>query len=148
MKDKATERWSTYEPYYVLLGDHKVADIVITKHASLRWNDRLSTCHDREVCSETIAEWMWTCLKQHRVTTYFRQDKDVYLVDDDVVLVAEMTESDRDYDLTGEPMSRMIIITFLGRMSETLELRDLKTYYSWLRHSRRMTLVKNSRKHR
>ena len=91
MKDKATERWSTYEPYYVLLGDHKVADIVITKHASLRWNDRLSTCHDREVCSETIAEWMWTCLKQHRVTTYFRQDKDVYLVDDDVVLVAEMT---------------------------------------------------------
>jgi hypothetical protein len=42
----------------------------------------------------------------------------------------------------------MIVVTFLGRMSETMELRDLKTYYSWLRHSRRMTLIKNNRKRR
>lgn len=41
MKDKATERWNTYEPYYVMLGDPKVADIMIKKHAKLRRNERL-----------------------------------------------------------------------------------------------------------
>ena len=49
-------------------------------------------------------------------------------------------------DLAGGPVHKMIVVTFLGRMSETMELRDLRTYYSWLRHSRRMTLVKSARK--
>ncbi len=35
------DRWSTYEPFYVQLGDKKVADIVITNHARIRWADRI-----------------------------------------------------------------------------------------------------------
>ena len=34
MKDKVMGRWSTYEPFFVQLGDKKVADVVITNHAS------------------------------------------------------------------------------------------------------------------
>ncbi|UHA74047.1 hypothetical protein [Paenibacillus sp. 481] len=145
MRDKVMERWSTYEPFYVMLGDKKVADIVITNHARSRWNDRIA---DSEMIleAEDIAAFMWDCLKQERMRSYYRNEQDVYLIDDDLVVVAEFIQSDRDFDIAGEPMMKMIIVTYLGRMSETMELRDLKTYYSWLRHSRRMTLVKNSRK--
>lgn len=138
-------RWSTYEPFYVLLGDKKVANVVITNHARARWNDRIAK---EEADIESIAAFIWDSLKQNRIISYYRNEQDVFLIDDDLVVVAEFVESDTEFDLAGEPLSKMIIVTFLGKMSETMELRDLKTYYSWLRHSRRMTLVKNSRKHR
>lgn len=145
MKDKETERWSTYEPFYVVLGDKKVADIVITNHARSRWTDRIERGN---AGSSDIAQFIWTCLKEGRIAPYYRNEQDVYTVDDDLVFVAEFTESDQDVDLLGNPLHKMIVVTFLGRMSETMELRDLKTYYSWLRHSRRMTLIKNNRKRR
>jgi hypothetical protein len=91
---------------------------------------------------------MWECLKDDRIVSYYRNEQDVYTIDDDLVFVAEFTVSDKDTDLLGNPLHKMIVVTFLGRMSETMELRDLKTYYSWLRHSRRMTLIKNNRKRR
>ncbi|GAV12140.1 hypothetical protein PBN151_2069 [Paenibacillus sp. NAIST15-1] len=138
-------RWSTYEPFYVLLGDKKVANVVITNHARARWNDRIAK---EEADIESIAAFIWDSLKQNRIISYYRNEQDVFLIDDDLVVVAEFVESDTEFDLAGDPLSKMIIVTFLGKMSETMELRDLKTYYSWLRHSRRMTLVKNSRKHR
>lgn len=138
-------RWSTYEPFYVLLGDKKVANVVITNHARSRWIDRIAK---EEADVESIAAFIWDSLKQNRIISYYRNEQDVFLIDDDLVVVAEFVESDTEFDLVGDPLSKMIIVTFLGKMSETMELRDLKTYYSWLRHSRRMTLVKNSRKHR
>jgi hypothetical protein len=49
-------------------------------------------------------------------------------------------------DIAGNPLHKMVIVTFLGKVSEDIQLRDLKAYYSWLRHSRRMTLVKHGRK--
>ncbi|SFD61913.1 hypothetical protein SAMN05216378_0680 [Paenibacillus catalpae] len=143
MKDKMTKRWSTYETFYVELGDKKVADIVITNHARSRWVDRVES---EKTGYEDIAEFLWECLKQGRVEPYYRKEEDVYLIDDDLVFVAEFASSESDIDLLGNPLHKMIVVTFLGRMSETIELRDLKSYYSWLRHSRRMTLVKNSRK--
>lgn len=143
MKDKMTKRWSTYETFYVDLGDKKVADIVITNHARSRWTDRVES---EKTGYEDIAEYLWECLKKGRVESYYRNEQDVYLIDDDLVFVAEFTPSETDTDLIGNPLHKMIVVTFLGRMSETMELRDLKSYYSWLRHSRRMTLVKNSRK--
>ncbi|MEF2964561.1 hypothetical protein V3851_01855 [Paenibacillus sp. M1] len=145
MRDKAAERWGTYEAFHVLLGDKRVADIVITHHARLRYQDRIDRTNG-EV--DNIARWAWECLKQGRITPYYRNEEDVYLVDDDLVMVAEFAELQGECDLQGNPVHRMIIVTFLGRMSETIELRDLKSYYSWLRHSRRMTLMKNSRKRR
>ncbi|MGF7048498.1 hypothetical protein J2T13_003006 [Paenibacillus sp. DS2015] len=143
MRDKGTERWSTYESFFVSLGDKRVADIVITNHARTRYLDRIE--HGGKDNDE-IAAWMWECLKQDRIKPYYRNEQDVYLIDEDIVVVAEFTELESELDITGNILHKMIIVTFLGKMSETMELRDLKTYYSWLRHSRRMTLIKNSRK--
>lgn len=144
MKDRIMNRWSTYEPFYILLGGKRVADIVITNHALERWNDRIS---DTESTVADICDFLWERLKRGNVRPYYRREQDVYLVDEDLVLVAEFGKLDQ-VDLAGEPLHKMIVVTFLGKMSETMELRDLKTYYSWLRHSRRMTLIKNSRKRR
>lgn len=143
MRDKMMGRWSTYEPFFVLLGDKKVADIVITNHARLRWTDRIS---DENNSFEEICAFLWDKLKNNKITSYYRNEQDVYLVDEDLVVVAEFTDLDNETDIAGNPLHKMIIVTFLGKMSETIELRDLKSYYSWLRHSRRMTLIKNSRK--
>lgn len=143
MRDKMTRRWNTYESFYVELGDRKIADIVITNHAKSRWIDRVES---EKTGFEDIADFLWECLKQGRIIPYYRNEQDVYLIDDDLVFVAEFSETITETDLLGNPLHKMIIVTFLGRMSETMELRDLKSYYSWLRHSRRMTLVKNSRK--
>jgi hypothetical protein len=144
MKDKTMARWSTYEPFYIQLGDKKVADIVITHHARMRWTDRIN--HDKEAKLDEICDFLWQRLKTEEVRSYYRQEQDVYLVEEDIVMVAEFNEIENEVDIAGNPLHKMIIVTFLGRMSETMELRDLKTYYSWLRHSRRMTLIKNSRK--
>jgi hypothetical protein len=145
VKDKHTERWNTYEPFHVLLGDKRVADIIITNHARERWTDRVES---EKTGYSDIAQYMWECLKDDRIVSYYRNEQDVYTIDDDLVFVAEFAVSDKDTDLLGNPLHKMIVVTFLGRMSETMELRDLKTYYSWLRHSRRMTLIKNNRKRR
>jgi len=145
VKDKQTERWNTYEPFFVQLGDKRVADIIITNHARQRWTDRVE---NEKTGFSDIAQYMWSCLKEGRIVSYYRNEQDVYTIDDDLVFVAEFSLSDKDFDLTGNPLHKMIVVTFLGRMSETMELRDLKTYYSWLRHSRRMTLIKNNRKRR
>jgi hypothetical protein len=144
MKDRIMDRWSTYEPFHVTLGDKKVADIVITNHALSRWNDRIVRGDDS---IGDICEYLWNQLKLDQIKSYYRNEQDVYLVEDDLVMVAEFGDLDQT-DLVGNQLHKMIIVTFLGRMSETMELRDLKSYYSWLRHSRRMTLIKNSRKRR
>ncbi|MBP1961245.1 hypothetical protein [Paenibacillus aceris] len=145
MKDKVMGRWSTYEPFFVQLGDKKVADVVITNHAKLRWSDRVSSENNS---LEEICAFLWEKLKNDSIVPYYRNEEDVYLIDDDLVVVAEFSQLEHETDLVGNPLHKMIIVTFLGRMSETMELRDLKSYYSWLRHSRRMTLIKNSRKRR
>lgn len=145
MKDKIMDRWSTYEPFYVVLGDKKVADIVITNHARSRWTDRVE--HEK-TGFEDICAYLWDNLKRNNIKPYYRNEEDVYLVDEDLVFVAEFGTLEGECDIAGNPLHKMIIVTFLGRMSETIELRDLKSYYSWLRHSRRMTLIKNSRKRR
>lgn len=142
MKDRVMDRWSTYEPFHITLGDKRVADIVITNHALSRWNDRI--VRGEETIGD-ICEYLWTQLKQDQIKSYYRNEQDVYLVEDDLVMVAEYGNLEQT-DLVGNQLHKMIIVTFLGRMSETMELRDLKSYYSWLRHSRRMTLIKNSRK--
>jgi hypothetical protein len=145
MKDRITDRWSTYEPFHIILADKKIADIVITNHALTRWNDRISRANNS---NSEVCEYLWDQLKKEQIVSYYRHEEDVYLVEDDLVMVAEFSMLENQADLTGEPLHKMIVVTFLGKMSETMELRDLKTYYSWLRHSRRMTLIKNSRKRR
>lgn len=145
MKDRAANRWKTFEPFYVELGDKKVTDIVITNHALLRWNDRINHSF---ASIEDICDYLWQHLKKGQIRSYYRNEQDVYLVEEDLVMVAEFSKLANEFDHEGKPLYKMIVVTFLGKMSETIELRDLKSYYSWLRHSRRMTLIKNSRKRR
>lgn len=143
MRDKSMDRYSTYEPFYVVLGGKKIADIIITNHAQARWADRVES---QKTGFDDICAYLWRQLKRNNIRPYYRNEPDVYVVDDDLVMVAEFATLDDKTDIAGNPLHKMIVVTFLGRMSETIELRDLKTYYSWLRHSRRMTLIKNSRK--
>jgi hypothetical protein len=145
MKDKIMDRWSTYEPFYVVLNDKKVADIIITNHARSRWIDRVES---EKTGFEDICAFLWDRLKKGQIQPYYKNEKDVYVVEDDLVMVAEFAVMEDEFDIAGNPLHKMIVVTFLGRMSEIIELRDLKSYYSWLRHSRRMTLIKNSRKRR
>lgn len=137
------DRWSTYEPFYVVLGDKKIADIIITNHARSRWIDRVES---EKTGFEDICAFLWDRLKKEQIKPYYKNEKDVYVIEEDLVMVAEFSVLENEYDIAGNPLHKMIIVTFLGRMSEVIELRDLKSYYSWLRHSRRMTLIKNSRK--
>ncbi|WEK52862.1 MAG: hypothetical protein P0Y55_09605 [Candidatus Cohnella colombiensis] len=143
--DKQTEFSEDHEPSHILLRDKKVVDIIITNHARERWTARVE---NEKTGHSDILQFMWECLKESRIVSYYRNEQDVYTIDDDLVFVAEFSESDSETDVNGEPLHKMIVVTFLGRMSETMELRDLKKYYSWLRHSRRMTLIKTNRKKR
>lgn len=87
-------------------------------------------------------------MKYGGIQPYYANEKDVYLIDEDLVMVSEFVEIKDEIDIAGNPLHKMIVVTFLGRVSQDIQLRDLKAYYSWLRHSRRMTLVKNGRKKR
>ncbi|MBP1904482.1 hypothetical protein J2Z32_001099 [Paenibacillus turicensis] len=142
MRDNITKAKETCESFYVELLDKKVTDVVVTNHAEKRFHDRIQ---DTNV---DIARWAWECLKQGRMKPYYRNEQDVYLIDDDIVMVAEFADVPNENNIHDKPLHKMIVVTFLGKMSETMELRDLKSYYSWLRHSRRMTLIKNTRKRR
>jgi hypothetical protein len=142
MRDNITKAKETCESFYVELLDKRVTDVVVTNHAEKRFHDRIQ---DKNV---DIAHWAWECLKQGRMKPYYRNEQDVYLIDDDIVMVAEFADIPNENNIHEKPLHKMIVVTFLGKMSETMELRDLKSYYSWLRHSRRMTLIKNTRKRR
>jgi len=143
MKDRKTIRWSTYEPFFAVLDSYLVADVVVTHHARDRWNERIDILGG-EV--DDICDYVWDKLKESKITPYYKNEKEVFLIEDDLVMVAEFNVMENETDLIGNPLHKMIIVTFLGKLSESLELRDLRTYYSWLRHSRRMTLIKSGRK--
>jgi hypothetical protein len=144
MRDRTIERTSSCEPVFISLGSKSIADIVITNHAQIRWTDRVE---HQKTGFEDICGFLWNRLRAGSIKPYYKNGEDAYLVDDDLVMIAEFTEME-DASGSSQKLHRMVIVTFLGRMSETIELRDLKSYYSWLRHSRRMTLIKNSRKRR
>ncbi|MFE5319689.1 hypothetical protein ACFQ88_13360 [Paenibacillus sp. NPDC056579] len=145
MRDKIAHRSSNHEPYYIALGEKNITDIVITNHARQRWADRVES---RKTGFDDICAFLWNRLREGQIKSYYKNGEDVYLIEDDLVMVAEFSPYDLDVPLGRPLLHRMVVVTFLGRMSETIELRDLKSYYSWLRHSRRMTLIKNSRKRR
>jgi len=143
MRDRDTRRWSTYESFYIELGSKKIADIKVTAHAKKRWSERVS---EEPATFESIADYIWNHVENRKVELYYSGHEDVYILDHDLVFVAEFEDSIENMDIAGLPLQRMIIVTFLGKMSEIIELRDLKAYYSWLRHGRRKNLMKNNRK--
>ncbi|TDF98324.1 hypothetical protein [Paenibacillus piri] len=145
MRDRTIDRSNSSEPFYVTLGDKNVADIVITNHARIRWTDRVE---NQKTGFNDICDYLWDRLRAGQIKPYYKNSEDVYLIDDDMVMVAEFAGWGVPETLDSKLLHRMVIVTFLGRMSDTIELRDLKSYYSWLRHSRRMTLIKSSRKRR
>ncbi|UUZ85805.1 hypothetical protein LJK88_21380 [Paenibacillus sp. P26] len=122
-----------------------ITEIVVTHHARARWADRVE---EEKTGFRNITEFLWRKLKAGAIRPYYKNEEDVFVIDEDLVMVAEFSPVPQEESGNGAAAYKMIVVTFLGRMSETMELRDLRSYYSWLRHSRRMTLIKNSRKRR
>lgn len=146
MRDGSTRQHEKTAPAPGYLGGKRITDIVVTHHARARWTDRVES---GKTGFRNIAEFVRSKLKTGAIRTYYKHEEDVYVIDDDLVMVAELTPDEAAGFEPGQPPGyKLVVVTFLGRMSETMELRDLRSYYSWLRHSRRMTLIKNGRKRR
>lgn len=145
MHGKGTEWWGTYEPFLIMLNDYGIADIVLTQHAKSRYADRIG---QEDSGNGEVTSWLWQAIKQNRVRPYSRSEYNAYLIDNDTVIVADFRQLEGVTSLSGEPLYVMVIVSFLGRISVTPQLRDLKKYYSWLRHSRRMKLMKKRRRRR
>ena len=143
MRDKGTELWGKYEPFHIMLNDYRIADLVISNQAIGRYLDRVSLEGNDE---GDIAAWVWQALKQKRIKPYQHQEQNAYLIDEDVVMIAEFTELEGECSLSGQPLYKMNLVTFLGRISVTHQLGDLRTYYSRLRQARRVKLNKKRRK--
>lgn len=143
MRNKGMEWPSSYEPFYIMLNGNRVADIVITELAKSRYADRISNGISTDV---QLAAWMWQCLMQNRIKPFSDSVYNAYLIDDDSVVIAEFTELTGEKDFSGQPLYSMIIVSFLGRISATPQLRDLKTYFSQLRRTHRPKLTKKKRR--
>lgn len=145
MHGKGIEWWGAYEPFHIMLNEYRVADILLTAHAKSRFLDRVNRSDSENA---EIAAWMWQCLKLNRIRRYSQSEYNAFLVDNDTVIIAEFKELEGVRTLSGHPLYKMIIVSCLGNLSATPQLRDLKTYYSWLRHNRRIKLMKRRRKRR
>ncbi|MDH6508838.1 hypothetical protein M2108_003816 [Paenibacillus sp. PastM-3] len=145
MHGKGLDWWGAYEPFHIMLNDYRVADIMITSHAQSRYADRVS--REEEAGLEPAA-FLWQCLKQNRIKPYLQSKYNAYLIDGDIVVIAEFKELEGVTSLSGRPLHVMVIVSFLGRISATPQLRDLQGYFSRLRNSRRMKLMKKRRKRR
>ncbi|KGE16700.1 periplasmic protein [Paenibacillus wynnii] len=143
MRDKGTELWGKYEPFHIPLNDYRVANIVITNHAKSRYLDRIS---DEGSNEGDIAPWIWQSLRQKRIQPYSQHDQNAYLIDDDTVVIAEFTELAGERNHFGYQLYCMTIVSFLGKISRTPQLRDLRAYYSLLRQTRRVKMIKKRRK--
>lgn len=143
MHGKGMEWWGAFEPFHIMLNDYRVADIVITSHAQSRYVDRI---HPEGRDSGEAGAWMWQCLKQNRIKPYQQSEHNAYLIDEDILLIAEFRMLDDVTSLSGRPLYVMVIVSFLGRISEIPQLRDLQAYYARLRNTRRMKLMKKRRK--
>lgn len=111
----------------IVLGGRAITDIVITHHARSRWADRVES---EKTGFHDITEFLWSKLRSNSIRTYYKNEQDVFLIDDDLVMVCEFAETVKPGPQPGPPTYKMIVVTFLGRMSETMELRDLRSYYS------------------
>ncbi|WNS46897.1 hypothetical protein [Paenibacillus sp. MMS20-IR301] len=143
MHGKGMEWWGAYEPFHIMLNEYGIADVVLTQHAKSRYSDRIA---QEDGGDSEVTAWLWQCLKQNRVRPYSRSEYNAYLIDNDTVIVADFRQLEGVTALSGERLYVMVIVSFLGKISVTPQLRDLKTYYSWLRHSRRMKLMKKRRR--
>ncbi|MHA6532512.1 hypothetical protein [Paenibacillus sp. BAC0078] len=144
MQSKGMDEWGVYEPFHIMLNEYRVADIFITPHARSRFADRIN----QEGKDEDLGAWIWQCVKMNRLRPYSHREYNAYLIDNDMAVIVEFTELEGVTSLSGHPLYVMVIVSFLGKISATPQLRDLRSYYSWLRYSRRMKLMKKRRRRR
>ncbi|MFD1775155.1 hypothetical protein [Paenibacillus rhizophilus] len=145
MRDKESANRGVHEPFYVMLKEFRIADLVITAHARSRYEDRSQG--DGQSGKET-AFWLWQCLKQKRVRVHSPDEPEMYVVDNDLVMAARIVEMPDEADLYGNPLYKLIVVSFLGKMSENIDLRDLKNYFARQRSLRRTPLMQSGRKRR
>lgn len=143
MHGKGTEWWSGHEPFHIMLNDLSVADIVITDHARSRFESRINR---GDAAAGELGAWLWQNLKLGRVKPYLQSKYNAYLIDGDTVVIAEFKRLEGVASLSGNPLYVMYVVSFLGQLSATPQLRDLQNYYFRLRNNRRMKLIKKRRK--
>ncbi|WP_239004605.1 hypothetical protein [Paenibacillus tepidiphilus] len=117
----------TYEPFHIMLNEHCVADISITPHARGRYADRI--LQEGEAAGELDA-WIWQRLKQRRIKSYQAPEYNAYLIDEDIVMIAEFNRLEGVTSLSGRPLDVMVVVSFLGRISVLPQLRELKGFYA------------------
>ncbi|ASA21035.1 hypothetical protein [Paenibacillus donghaensis] len=146
MRNKGTEGLGMYEPFYIMLDECRIVDIVITSHAGSRYQDRINPTGSEEPVDAEVAAWMWQCLRQNRLAPYLAREYNAYLIDNDIVTICELKELEGESTLSGDPLYLLVVVTFLGRISAQLQLRNLRSFYSALSSSRRLKLAKKRRK--
>lgn len=108
-----------YEPFHILLDGRRVSDVEVSRHAKTRFNERICT-GGREGTDPEF--WLWQRLKQKRVKPYSDSWPDVYIIDEDALMVVRFVPAEAGGVAVPE---KLIVVSFLGRVSENIELRDL-----------------------
>lgn len=124
MNGKKLNRWSTYEPFAAKLAGKQIAGLVVTGHAQSRWGERVT---HKKAELEEVNLFVRKKLQDERIKPSDGHEPTVFIIDDDVQMVAEfelMEENDLQPD---HSHYKMIVVTFLERLSNNNEYRDLKS---------------------
>ncbi|WP_407868056.1 hypothetical protein [Paenibacillus sp. P36] len=124
MSDKKMNRWSTYEPLAAELGGKQIADLVVTGHAHSRFGERVT--HEKANLEE-VNLFVRKKLEDERIKPSNRNEPTMFIIDDDVEMVAEFELMEENELRAGHSRYKMIVVTFLGRLSDNSEYMDLQS---------------------
>ncbi|MZQ82061.1 hypothetical protein GQF01_07910 [Paenibacillus sp. 5J-6] len=124
MSDKKMNRWSTYEPLAAILSGKQIADLVVTGHAHSRFGERVT--HEKTNLEE-VNLFVRKKLEDERIRLSDRNEPTMFIIDDDVEMVAEFELMEEKELQSGHSQYKMIVVTFLGRLSDNNEYTDLQS---------------------
>jgi hypothetical protein len=124
MSDKKMNRWSTYEPFAAELSGKQIADLVVTGHAHSRFGERVT--HEKANLEE-VNLFVRKKLEDERIKPSSRNEPTMFIIDDDVEMVAEFELMEANELQAGHSQYKMIVVTFLGRLSDNSEYTDLQS---------------------
>ncbi|MBP1961616.1 hypothetical protein [Paenibacillus aceris] len=124
MKGKKSNRWNTYEPFAAKLAGKHIADLIVTGHAQSRWGERVM---DKQAKLEEVNLFLMKKLEDERIKPSDRNEPTLFIIDDDVQMVAEFELMDENELQTGLSTYKMIVVTFLERLSVNNEYRDINS---------------------
>ncbi|KAA9004046.1 hypothetical protein F4V43_11600 [Paenibacillus spiritus] len=145
MRDIEAEGPGMNDPFFIMLEGRRIADAAIAPHAARRleeWNQREGSP------GRWSAFWLWQCLKQKRIRVHSPEEPEIYCIDNDLVIAVRLTEIAGETDKLGNVLYKLTVVSFLGKMSEDIHLRDLSALTARPRNAKRGSLVHTGRKRR